>query len=147
MKGTREFVAVLLFALAGPAAGDCSVSVTPTNFGIYYPTATSESSGDVAINCFSGIPYQIKLDAGMNSSNNYFPRKMLSLSGTGTLAYNLYTTPDLTSVWGDGTSGTFIGGGTGTGYTEFHKIYGQIPADQNVADGVYSDAVSVLLEW
>ncbi len=145
MKGTRKLVTVLLFAFAGTATGECTVNVTPTNFGIYYPTVPSESTGDVSINCLIGIPYRIKLDAGINSLGNYFPRMMSATSSI--LEYNLYTTSQHLAVWGDGTSGTLFIAGNGTGAPELLKIYGKIPANQNVADGVYTDAVNVLVEW
>lgn len=145
MKGTRQLVAPLLLGFAGTAAGECTVNITPTNFGIYYPTTPSESSGDVSINCLPGIPYRIKLDAGINSLGNYFPRKMSAASSV--LEYNLYTTSQYLAVWGDGTSGTLFMTGTGIGAPELLKIYGKIPANQNVADGIYADAVNVLVEW
>lgn len=147
MKGTRELAALLLLYSAGAVSSECSVNVSGTNFGVYYPTTYTQSSGEIVINCIVGIPYQIKLDAGMNSTNSGITRKMRSTSGVSTLDYNLYRDPSYIEVWGDGIAGTYIVSGTGTGGTEFRKIYGLIPSDQNVADGVYTDAVNVLVEW
>lgn len=61
-----------------------------------------------------------------------------------TLDYNLFTDPAFTQVWGDGTAGTFTMMSNGN---DILRVYGQIAAGQNVADGVYSDAVTVLIMW
>lgn len=149
MQRIRELVAALLLGFAGTALGNCSVNVSGANFGSYdiFNATPTYSSGDVAINCLVGIPYNIKLDAGVNNPGNFSPRKLNNTSTSSTLAYNLYRDPFYSEVWGDGTSGTFYVSGVGAGSTELIRVYGQIPPGQNVAVGTYSDAVTVLVEW
>lgn len=145
MKRAKGLVAVLMLGFAGTALGDCTVNVTPINFGVYYPSSGATSSADVTISCTSAINYTIKLDTGY--SGTYNPREMRSTSGSSTLAYNLYNDPEYWNVWGDGNIGTATISGIGGGGTTYHTIFGIIPTEQNVPDGVYTDAVTVLVEW
>lgn len=146
MKRVKNLVAVLLLGFSGVAMGECSVSVTPINFGVYYPTAGATSDANIAISCTSVVIYNIKLDAGY--SGTFYPREMHSTSGPSTLAYNLYEDPGYVFVWGDGSNGTVTVSGNGIGSgTAYHTINGIIPADQNVPEGVYTDAISVWVEW
>lgn len=47
------------------------------------------------------------------------------------------------AIWGDGTQGTALVGGSGQ--TASFTIYGRIPPRQPVATGVYGDVVAVTL--
>jgi spore coat protein U-like protein len=67
---------------------------------------------------------------------------MLGTASRQTLAYNLYTDASYSRIWGDGTSSTHVQ----TGIGEF-IVYGRIPAQQNVKAGLYTDMVTVLVEW
>lgn len=149
MKNTSHLVAIVLLGFAGAASAQCSVSVTGASFGVYYPfnSAPTETSGAINIACTAGAPYNILLNEGMYSSNNYFPRKMRNMSGISTLEYNLYRDVTFNEVWGDGFGGTYTMTGIATGATQILKIYGRIPLWQNVADGVYTDAIGILVEY
>lgn len=149
MTGTRELITVLLLGFAGNAVGNCSVYVSGTNFGTYniLSPAPTYSSGDIAVNCLAGTPYNIKLDAGSNNPGNFFPRKLYNTFTGSTLYYNLFRDPFYSEVWGDGLSGTYYVSGVGVGSTELYRVYGEIQPGQSVADGSYGDAVTVLVEW
>lgn len=149
MKGTRELVTALLLCFAGNAAASCSVYVSGTNFGSYniFSATPATSSGDIAITCLAGTPYNIKLDAGVNSSGSYYPRYLYDTFTSSTLHYYLFRDPLHSEVWGDGLSGTFYVSSVGTGGTEVYRVYGEIPPGQSVKNGTYSDAVTVLVEW
>lgn len=59
-------------------------------------------------------------------------------SGANILNYNIYTSASRTIVWGDGTGGSH----TQTAYknsTTTLNLFGQIPAAQDVANGIYID--------
>ena len=70
------------------------------------------------------------LSAGQE--NSYAPRK-LNDGGGNELEYNLYTTVGLTTVWGDGSSGTGTQAGTGAGMNEPQNltVYGELPDNAN----------------
>ncbi len=149
MKGINLFTAVVLLGFAGTTLGECSVNVSGVNFGTYDPFSTTptDTSGDIHINCTADTPYIITLDAGINSSYNYFPRKMRNISGISTLEYNLYRDVSYSEVWGDGQPGTYTVSGSTSGTTDTLKIFGRIPSDQRVESGSYTDVISVLVEW
>lgn len=149
MRRTSQLAAVLLLAFADTVSGNCTVNVSGTSFGFYDPSNSTptDSSGEIILNCTVGTAYIIKLDEGINSKGSYFPRRMRSTSGISTLDYNLYRDVIYNEVWGDGWGGTYTRSGSGTGYTETLVIYGRIIPYQNVADGVYTDAISVLVEF
>jgi len=72
----------------------------------------------------------------------------MQISGGGdTLNYNLYRDSARAEVWGDGAGNTYVQTGIGTGGTAHLIVYGSIPAGQNVRAGLYSDAVTVIVEW
>ena len=132
------------FALTAQQGYACTLNVTGMNFGSYdvFSNSALDSTGNIDVNCPSGIEYSIALSAG---SGTHTQRVMNS--GANTLNYNLYTGPNRSVVWGDTTSGTARVSGTGVGINFNHAVYGRIPALQNVHSGSYSDVVNVLLTF
>lgn len=141
MKRARNAVAILLLCCADTVVGDCSVSVSGMNFGTYYPTASSDSSGIIDVNCTSGESPFVSLDAGNNGT--FFPRGMSNAPGDSLLEYNLYLDPARTIVWGDGSVASI----TVSNGIDPLTVYGRIPAGQAVAEGAYYDAIGVIVEW
>jgi spore coat protein U-like protein len=96
----------------------------------------------MSIKCSGGANSVISLSAGQ--SNNYASRVMRS--GVNSLNYNLYTSAARDLVWGDGSGGsTVISTGKNAGITL--NIFGQIPAGQDAATGVYIDNISVTINF
>ncbi|HEY0721014.1 MAG TPA: spore coat U domain-containing protein [Gammaproteobacteria bacterium] len=145
MNKISRLAGIVLLGCSGAAAAECSINVTGTNFGLYQPFdyAPTDSSGDITINCSPDITYNIKLDTG--NAVSFIPRQLKS--GTATLEYNLYRDVSYNEVWGDGMGGTYTRSGPGTGSNEILKIFGRIPTGQNVAEGIYTDTVGVLVEY
>ncbi len=128
-----------------------SVSATGVNFGTYEPLSppATESNGTVRIACELSLdvlpPFLVKLSSG--AATHFSPRALTS--GLSRLSYNLYTTPALTSVWGDGTSDTDTQSYTGLlvlGHVEL-TIHGAVPAGQFVAAGAYVDTIILTIEY
>lgn len=161
--GLRGGLASLL-ALAGATAGaagsvDCTVSSTGVAFGVYDAALSTptDSSGALVVNCthVSGgavrVSYAVSLSPG--NSGNYAQR--LLRAGAATLNYNLFDSATRTRVWGNGTAGTGIVGGTllvgpGKGNDNrrvTHPVYGRIPAQQDAATGTYGDSILVTLTF
>ncbi len=133
---------------ADPAAAACTVSATPVAFGTYdvFATTPVDSTGSVTYRCQArDRNITITLDAGGGGS--FSARRM---SGAGdTLRYNLYLDAARTTVFGDGTGGTAL-------YRDQNPpnnrdvtvpIYGRIPAGQDVGAGLYSDVVTVTINF
>lgn len=139
-----SFLAFLL--LAAPAAAQCSLSTTGVSFGLYdalSPTPLA-STGSITWSC---PPNRIiELHLGTGGSGTFVPRRMAS--GAEHLSYNLFLDAAGTQIWGDGTGGTSIFSidtGQGGGRSRTVTIYGRIPAQQDVAAGVYADTVVATL--
>lgn len=145
-------VALAAFVPLRASALSCSITgVTPLSFGAYnvFDTNDVDTTGGVTVHCTSVVPadtIEVELSAGDAAS--YAPRR-LARAGGQTLAYNIYTDPSNTTVWGDGTNGTAVYGpvtppdGTDLDIT----AYGTIPAEQDVAAGSYTDTIVVTLNY
>ncbi len=129
-------------ALAHAAATSCTVTITNVAFGDYdvFTKTDTKANGDVKIKCTASVSYTISLSTG---SGTYTTRIMKS--GSNELDYNLYTTTQDLTVWGNGTSGTATEGATSTGAT--YTVYGMIPSLQNVPVGSYSDTITVTVKY
>jgi len=124
----------------------CTVSAIGVNFGIYDPlsAANVDVKGRITVDCDAKTDFTVKLSTG--GSGSYTTREMLG-SSPSKLNYNLFTNNQRTTVWGDGTSGTSI-----MSYTNKKKVfpwvYGRLYGGQNtVKVGVYSDLITVTVEY
>ncbi|MBI5969724.1 MAG: spore coat protein U domain-containing protein [Deltaproteobacteria bacterium] len=142
--------AVILLGVTFEAWGaSCTVSSGTLNFGGYNMLSGSplDANGTISVNCTLSAPYTVSLDAGINGAGNPNNRK-LRLSATAYyLSYNLYRETGRSTVWGDGTSGTYTQAGTGTGALQNLTVYGRIPAGASVPSGVYNDTITVTVTY
>ena len=125
----------------------CALSVTSVNFGAYSVFSLSPnniSGGGITITCTNsnGDPFDVTLSTGQ--SNNYASRVMVS--GVNTLNYNLYTSAARTSVWGDGTGGSSVMAAD-KDHTTTLSVFGQIPAGQDASVGIYTDRITVVVNF
>ena len=150
LAGTRKVKALapwafaLALALTAQQGHACTLNVTGVNFGSYdvFSNAALDSTGNIDVNCPSGVGYSIALSEG----GGRHAQRVMS-SGGHRLNYNLYTEANRGVVWGDATSGTARVSGTGIGVSVNHAVYGRIPARQNVDAGSYSDIIIVALTF
>ena len=145
---------VLLAVLAGSpgvawSATNCSLTVAPFVFGTYQPTSPSplDVNGEIDVRCTgqAGL-FVARLSTG--GSGTYVPRQMRF--GTNRMNYNFYVNAARTTIWGDGSSGTWFSGGVklNNGLENFElPVYGRIFAGQSVAAGAYSDNVIVTISF
>jgi spore coat protein U-like protein len=129
----------------------CTVSTTPVIFGNLTSGPNVWVNGGVSVNCATGVPYHIALDAGSNYSPNSHVRQMMSNVAGNFAAYWL----DLDTQrnqWGDSDyANTFPWGAsvadTGNGLIQSHNVYattqGLDQFAQPVPPGAYSDTVNV----
>ena len=134
----------LLFTFMGHQSGACTINITGVNFGSYdvFSNAASDSTGNIDVNCPSGVGYTIGLSAG----NGTYEQRGMS-SGTHMLNYNLYTAANREFVWEDATTSGATVSGSGTGMNINHVVYGRIPPRQNVRAGIYSDTVNLIITF
>ena len=144
------------FQVSASVSTLCTVTATPIVFGTYGLAtsgggASSNSAlyanGTVSVGCTassgqgSSSSYAVQLSSG--SSGSYNPRTMLT-NGSNALNYNIYTTANYQTVWGDGTGATSTVAGTANGINAptVYTTYGQIPAGQYLpAAGTYTDTI------
>ena len=128
----------------GQQSRACTINIIGVNFGSYdvFNNAASDSTGNIDVNCPSGVGYTIGLSAGSGT----FEQRGMSI-GTHTLNYNLYTGANGEFVWEDNTSSGATVSGSGTGSSVNHVAYGRIPPHQNVPAGSYSDTITVVITF
>ena len=148
--GTRKrnaalpWLVALAFTLTAQQGHACTFNVTGVNFGSYdvFSNAASDSTGNIDVNCPSGVGYTIGLSAG----NGSYEQRGMS-NGTHTLNYNLYTAANREFVWEDATTSGATVSGSGTGMNINHVVYGRIPPRQNVRAGNYTDTVNLIINF
>ena len=138
------WVIAIMFTIMGQQSRACTINITGVNFGSYdvFSNAASDSTGNIDVNCPSGVGYTIGLSAG----NGTHEQRGMS-SGTHMLNYNLYTAANREFVWEDATSSGATVSGSGTGMSVNHVVYGRIPPRQNVRAGSYIDTVNLIITF
>jgi spore coat protein U-like protein len=144
---SRSAVVVLCMVLSAfgavtAAAATCTFGLVSVVFG-NYDTLTNTSldgAGSITVTCDSSDSYTIALSTGHGT---LLDRQMQA--GSSVLHYNLYSDALRSAIWGDGTSGTSLVGGSAAGAT--YSIYGLIPGGQRIPAGTYADAITVTLSF
>ena len=146
-------IAALVLCAAKAQAATCSVSAVSLAFGTYneFHGAHADSAGNIAVTCSGlageGVAYTIALNAG---GGTFTPRQLRSAAGF-PLNYNIYTTAARVTLWGDGTGGTLVVADSYTlgapSVTRNYTVYGRIFAGQKVLVGVYTDSITVTLNF
>ena len=167
VRGTARRALALgaLLALLGPlqaahAGADCSITTTGLAFGAYDSAATQpdDSTATITVTCVYVPPSATSVSYTVTASNGTFgnsPTARRMGAGNGRLAYNVYTDPARTQVWGTGTGGTVVasgsmtvGPGVGNGTrTRTHTIYGRALAQQPSDPGSYLDSLVLTLTY
>lgn len=139
------FTLIPQYSLAAPS---CTfTTVTAVGFGAYdvfSGTPNNNGVGSLRIRCQGGGSETFIVRLSDGQSHSYFPRVMRS--GANTLTYNLYTSAARNVVWGDGTGGSSTMAVNRNSTTTL-SVYGQIPAGQDVAVGIYSDNITATVDF
>jgi spore coat protein U-like protein len=134
------------FTASATVINNCNISAT----NVAFPAAVVLSSalsatGAITAQCTNGDAFRIALNGG--SSANVAARQMQRSGGGGAVNYQLYIDAAYASAWGDGTSGTSMATGTGTGGQQVLTVYGQVPAQTTPAPGSYSDTITATISF
>jgi len=144
VKSWRCYLSSVFMVAFSPCwAANCSLNVQGVNFGNYdvFNSQSLESTGNIDVSCNSQkTNYTLMLSAGVGSYNQ---RKMIY--GSYALNYNLYTSSNLSAIWGDGSVGTSLVSGSGS-FRSF-VIYGRVFAQQNIYVGQYNDYITVTVSF
>jgi spore coat protein U-like protein len=135
-------------------AAVCLVSNATLAFGTYTPgTGNLDQQTNIGVRCTRGTGFTVSLNGG--GGGNIAARRMAS---TGTpaeqLQYQLYTDAGRNTTFGDGTTGSTVGGtgaGMGVPQTQNVTVYGRVPDNAaNQAAAVladYTDSVTITVTY
>lgn len=127
--------------------GTCVVGATPLTFPLYDPVVTSvdKASTFITVQCTPGTGYEVLLNKGQHSVA--LPTRNMEGPGAHLLQYVLSTKSNCSNVWGDTTGGVYPTGQISNG-TDQVPVFGCIAPNQgNLPDGLYSDQVTVTLNF
>ncbi len=126
---------------------DCLISATAMNFGSTgLITADRRTTSQLTVQCTNNAAYRIALDGGANGTVS--ARNMQRSGGTASqrVPYQLYTDAAYSIPWGDGTNGTSMVTGLGTGTAQTVTVYGRVAAQAGgPTPGSYSDQVQATI--
>lgn len=134
------------FAVTATVLKTCAVTANNLAFGNYDTTNATPLDGTTTLSvlCSPGTSFQVGLNAG-TSGGSVTTRSMAN--GGNTLSYALYQNAGRTTNWGN-TPGTDTPAATIAGVTATSlSVYGRVPAGQNVAQGSYSDTITVTVTY
>ena len=134
------------FTVQVTIAAACTINSASTlDFGSQgVLTANVDQTSTLDIQCTNSTPYNIGLDAGTGSGATVAVRKMTS--GVNTVNYTLYSDFARATVWGN-TVGTDTFGAIGNGVSQKYTVYGRVPAQTTPAPGIYTDTVTVTVNY
>ena len=151
---------LLLLATAGPALAGCTVSSTGLAFGAYQPltfagkltSSAVTSNASISVVCTGitgGGSYSIALGPSTTGSDHISTRYLRNSLGGDNMVFNVYTNASYSTVWGNGTMGSLIGGSIPVGDSnQSQTVYGKIPAGQNtLRAGSFSDSLTMTLTY
>ncbi|WP_321790502.1 spore coat U domain-containing protein [Burkholderia pyrrocinia] len=134
------------FSATATVVNNCNINATNVAFpatGVLASALTA--SGSISARCTNGDAFEIALNGG--SSGNVAARTMQRAGGGGSVGYQLYQDSGLTKPWGDGTGGTSMATGTGSGFAQALAVYGRVPAQATPAPGDYSDTITATISF
>jgi spore coat protein U-like protein len=131
----------------------CNVSATTLDFGDINPLEGAQSAeGEVTVDC-TGIAelfpsILVRMQSGLHGTIS--ARKMRAANGD-LLNYNIYTTDQYGTVWGNGTTGLPVnvsGGVLAVGHwTVDRAVHAVVTPTTATRPGNYSDTVIVRIDW
>ncbi|WP_345813419.1 spore coat U domain-containing protein [Paraburkholderia sp. PREW-6R] len=134
------------FTASANVVNNCLISATNVAFtstGVL--SSALNATGTVTARCTNGDAFRIALNGG--SSGNVAARQLQRSGGGGTVNYQLYTDSGHTTAWGDGTAGTSMPTGVGSGNAVSITVYGRVPAQSTPMPGSYSDTITATISF
>jgi len=130
------------FQVRATAVNNCLISTSDLAFASGSPITEQRIGAPLSVACTADSSFQIALNGGV--SGNPGARTMKNSVTGETISYRISATPD-GPAWGDGTSGTVVYSGVGTGSAQNVMMYGSVPSQRAPTPGDYRDTVTVML--
>ena len=140
--------ATTTFAVTGTVVPTCSIAAAAMSFGASIPNPINsnvDATSTVTATCSTGAAYTIAMNLGTGTGATFASRKMRS--GANQLNYTLFSDAGRSTVWGDGTAGSSLFNGNGTGAAQAITVFGRILSPQTVPTGAYTDSIVVTITF
>jgi len=136
----------LAFNVSATVINHCNISATNIHFSSSSTLSRAlKANGAITAQCTRGDAYRISLNGGLNG--NAMQRYMKQSGNGKTVNYQLYLDGGYTRVWGDGSAGTVMATGTGSGERQVLNVYGLVPAQATPAPGNYVDTITATISF
>ncbi len=131
--------------VSATVVSNCQLNDPTMQFGTYDASSNNDNAlhavGSLQIRCTKFTTAMIALNNGEHSYQAIgTTRAMSNSSGNDFLSYDLYTNSNYNSIWNNTNNIDYISSSSGFNTV---NIYGKIPANQNVKNGVYRDTIVV----
>ncbi len=129
---------------------NCKLDVNTVSFGTYDPANANETqplvtSSNINLKCTRGSTANVSIDSGLNQGRaNGSARAMANTTGSGYLAYELYTDSGRQQLWDAHTTVKYY---ANTSETTGLNVYAKIPANQAVPNGNYYDELTITVTY
>ncbi len=149
VRSTDAATATATLSVTVSVAVNCTVSTSPLNFGSYDPVVVNAATplngaGTVSVACTKGAAPTVGLNLGGNASGS--TRRMIDGAGN-FLDYEIYSESSHTTVWGNSGGALVAPGPAPSKAARNLTAYGQVPANQDVPAGSYSDTVTATVNF
>lgn len=151
--GARGTMVTTTFQVQITLTASCSITANNLNFGSNQGLLTSAVDGSTTLGviCSNTTPYAVALNAGTVSGSTIASRLMAGTSAgnTGTtLGFQLYTDAARSTIWGDGTTGSTVGGtGTGSLTPQTLTVYGRVLAQSTPKPDTYQTTITATVTY
>ena len=132
------------FQARATVTNNCLVSASNLVFGAGSPLSERRASAPLNVTCTANSSYQISMNGG--ASGNPAARTMKNSATGETVGYRISASAD-GALWGDGSAGTTVYTGTGTGAKQSVMMHGTVPRQRAPTPGNYRDTVTVRLTF
>lgn len=123
----------------------CQVTASDMDFGEQStPLAQTNAESFIDVRCTNTTQFTVGLSNGLHAVGTW---RRLSDGNGHFIDYNLYGDPSRNNVWGNDSASRKSGSGLGTGASIMMPVYGQIPADPTAIEGIYTDTITVDVEF
>jgi len=128
------------FKVRATVVNDCVVNASNLAFGSSSVlTGAVRATAALSVQCTANNAYRIGLNGGNNGT--VATRRMRNAATGETVQYTISGTLDGPS-WGDGTLGTSMVSGTGSGAVQSVPLFGSVPKQTTPTPGDYKDTVT-----
>jgi len=146
------YIIILLLTFSSSVdAAKCSFTAANINFGTYNIIQTSHNTttGTIHVSCNPAKPVPVTITLSTGSSGNYAQRELSpSLAGVDRLRYNIFTDASYSTIFGNGTGGSQILLNAVSRTAPWNvTYYGRIPAGQDVSADLYTDILTMSVDF